>query len=90
MRSPASFTDVQSKLDAVANTSLQAKQLNETLKLIDRLGPVDASSTGTEGEFSTLDNREGLIEYAMSVLYGSVFWPRLTPVSVATPVRVRW
>lgn len=90
MRSPANFSDVKSKLDAVATGTLQAKQLNETLKLIDRIGPVDASSSGTEGDFSTLDNREGLIEYAMATLYGGVFWPRLTPVSVATPVRVRW
>lgn len=89
-RSPMNFTDMETKLSAIANASLQAKQLNETMKLIDRIGPVDASTTGQEGEFSTLDNREGLIEYALSVIYGGVFWPAFQPVSVATPVKVRW
>lgn len=89
-QNPSSFTDLQAKLDAVENGSLKAKQLNEALKLIDQMGPVDASSSGSDGEFSTLDNREGFIEYALATLYGSVFWPRLTPTSVVTGVKVRW
>lgn len=88
---PQGFTDIQGRLAAVVATSLKAKQLNQTLLLIDRIGPVDASTTGLEGEFSTLDNREGLIEYAMAAIYGSVFWPRMGAIpSVATPIRIRW
>lgn len=89
-RAPTNFTDIESKLSAVVNGSLKAKQLGATLVLIDRLGPVDASATGSDGKFSTLDNREGLIEYAMATLYGGVFWPRLVPASVTTPIDVVW
>lgn len=87
---PQNFTDLETKLNAVVSGSLQGKQLQATLPLIDRLGPVDASSTGTDGEFSTLKNREGLIEYAMSVLYGSAFWPRRGPMTITTPTAVTW
>jgi hypothetical protein len=70
--------------------SLRGKQLDATLKLIDRMGPVDATSEGTEGHFSTLDNREGLIEYAMSVLYGKAFWPRRVGLTTTTPIAITW
>lgn len=84
-RATVNFGDVKSKLDGVQASSIQAKQLNETMKLIDRLGPVNASTKGSEGEFSTLDNREDLIEYAFAVLYGQAFLPRLTNQTVAVP-----
>lgn len=89
-RTPENFTDIQSKLDAVVSGSLQAKQLEATLTEIDKLGPVDATSEGFEGHFSTLDNREGLIEYALATLYGGVFWPRRTPPTATTPVSITW
>lgn len=89
-RSPSSFTDLEKRLDAVTQGSMKAKQLNETMVLIDRMGPVDATSDGSDGKFSTLDNREGFIEYALAALYGGVFWPRFVPVSVTTPIKVRW
>jgi hypothetical protein len=89
-RVPQNFGDLQTKLNAVTPTSTQAKQLGATLTLIDRLGPVDATSEGSDGKFSTLDNREGLIEYALATLYGGAFWPRWASQSVATPTVVTW
>ena len=89
-QTPSNFSDLESKLDEVTQGSLKAKQMNEALKLIDRLGPVDASTNGSDGEFSTLDNREGFIEYALATLYGGVFWPRLSPASITTGVVARW
>lgn len=76
-KAPGSFGDLQSRLDAVEDGSLKAKQLSATLVLIDQLGPVDAGAAPEEGTFSTLDNREGLIEYALSTLYGASFWPNM-------------
>lgn len=90
-RFPQNFGDLQSRLDAVTAGSTKAKQMGATLVLIDRLGPVDATSEGgADGHFSTLDNREGLIEYALATLYGGVFWPKWTTPSVATPTVVTW
>lgn len=88
---PQSFTDLDSKLDRVVAGELKAKQLGATLVLIDRMGPVDATSEGgADGHFSTLDNREGLIEYALATLYGKVFWPRTSNVTVSTQNVVTW
>jgi len=84
-RAALNFGDVRARLNAVQSASLQAKQLNQALRLIDRIGPVDASAPQSDGEFSTLANREGLIEYAFAVLYGQGFLPRLQFRSVAVP-----
>lgn len=71
------FEDVESKLLSVEVDSLQAKQLNATMVLLDRIGPVAASTTGQDGTYSTVENREGLLEYAFAVLYGAEFWSML-------------
>lgn len=91
-KSPASFGDLDSRLDAVEDGSLKGKQLSAALVLIDQLGPVDAGAAPEEGTFSTLDNREGLIEYALSTLYGADFWPtlRASQVGGTSSVLVRW
>lgn len=74
---PPVFSDVDVKLAGVVASSQRAKQLNATMVLIDRIGPVDASTSGQEGIYSTIDNREHLLEYALSVLYGVEYWPRM-------------
>ena len=78
--SPPVFGDVASKLAGVVADTLQAKQLNATMTLIDRIGPTDASTSGAEGTYATMENREGLIEYAFSVLYGANYWTRIHSV----------
>lgn len=85
------FQDIDKKLAAIQSGTRQAKQMNAAYALIDRIGPTDASTTGVEGEYSTLDNREGFIEYALSILYGAAFRPRFQ-VSGSSSVRnvARW
>lgn len=80
------FTDLESRLAAIETGSRKAKQLNATYTLLDRVGPVAAASKGAEGEYSTMENREGFIEYAFSVLYGASFRPRFI-VPGSTSVR---
>jgi len=70
------FADVDAKLAAIQSGTRKAQQLNAAMTLINRIGPVDASSTGVEGDYSTLENREGFIEYAFAILYGAAFMPR--------------
>lgn len=84
-RNPEFFSDLESKLAGVVADTTQAKQLNATMTLIDRIGPTDASVDGAE-IYSTLDNREGLIEYVLSALYGAAYRPRFT-LSGGTSVR---
>jgi hypothetical protein len=84
-RAVVNFGDVKQKLAGVQSGSTQAKQLNQAMRLIDRIGPVDASTSGQEGTYATLANREGLIEYAFAVLYGQGFLPRLVMETVGVP-----
>lgn len=85
----SNFPDIVGRLAGVETGSLRAKQLNETLKLIDKIGPVDAGVNNNQGEYSTLENREDLIEYAFAVIYGNDMMPRLLPSGGMTPnVRV--
>jgi hypothetical protein len=85
------FGDVDTKLAAIQTGTRKAKQLNAAMKLIDRIGPIDAASKGVEGDYSTLENREGFIEYALSILYGAAFQPRfLVPGSSSVRNFPRW
>lgn len=81
----SNFPDIAGRLSGVENGSLRAKQLNETLLLIDRIGPTHAGVNNNQGEYSTLENREDLIEYAFAVLYGNDLRPRLLSQSGMTP-----
>jgi hypothetical protein len=71
------FSDLVERLAGVVDASLRAKQLNEAMVLLDKIGPVDAQGKTQEGDFDTLNNREGYIEYAIAVLYGVDFLPKL-------------
>lgn len=77
------FFDVRNKLTAVTTGSLQAKQLEAAYNAINRLGALNASSKGSEGEYSIRENREGLLEYAMAVIYGKDYRPRFIFQSAA-------
>jgi len=77
------FGDLETQLGKIQPNSRKAKQLNATYTLIDKIGPVAAGAPSSEGEYSTQENREGLLDYALSVLYGPKFVPRFTSVGSA-------
>lgn len=83
------FHDLPARLVAVVTGTIQAKQLNAAYKLIGRLGSLDASIDGREGKYSIKENREGLIIYALAVLYGADFIPRFIPFIGSSRVRNR-
>jgi hypothetical protein len=72
------FVDLETKLNGISTGTRKAKQLNATYVLLDKIGPVAAGAPSSEGEYSTQENREGLLDYALSVLYGTAFVPRFT------------
>lgn len=71
---PAYFSDLATRLGAV-NGSLKAKQLNAVLDELETLGVGEveinqAQTVGTDGlVYSQIAEREGLIDYALGVLY---------------------
>lgn len=81
------FQDLPAKLAIVVADTIQAKQLNATYKLIGKLGSTDASIDNREGKYSINANREGLITYALAVLYGAEFAPRFTPFLGSSQVK---
>lgn len=74
-RAQVNFADVKTRLDVIPENPLQAQQLNAAYRAIDRLGAINASTSGADGTYSIAENREGLIEYALTVIYGAGFQP---------------
>jgi xylose isomerase len=85
----APYFNIEKKLAEITNGSYKAKQLNAARVLLNGIGSIDAVMREDSSTFDSKENREGVIEYAVAVIFGASRAKQATG-SRSTSAKIRW